>query len=291
MQSSHARTLAALLAAQNSDGGWGYGGGGSWTEPTACALLALTGEEPAADALRRGAHWLTALQRPDGGWPPRASVVESTWVTAAALLALAGQLPRESLARSVRWLLAKRGEESGLWRRVRLKLLGVRSDVDTGVDGWPWFPDTAAWVAPTAVTLLALEKAGRRDASAELRRRLDSGRQFLWSRICHDGGWNHGSTRALGYQAESYPETTGLALLALHGAESPKLPLALAAAERHLRACRSSEGISWLRLGLLAHSSPAARVSSPQEPGRGVMDCALFLLAEKAAAGTNRFLD
>ena len=121
--------------------------------------------------------------------------------------------------------------------------------------------------------------------------RLESGRRFLWSRMCGDGGWNHGSTRALGYEAGSYPETTGLALLALHGATDPQLPRAVAAAAHHLRACRSAEGMSWLRLGLLAHGALVATRPSPEVQCRGVMDNALFLLAERAASGRNLFLE
>jgi hypothetical protein len=109
--------------------------------------------------------------------------------------------------------------------------------------------------------------------------------------MCDDGGWNHGSFRALGYQAGSYPETTGLGLLALHGAKDPQLPRALAAAERHLRSCRSAESISWLRLGLLAHATPVPARPFPEVQCRGVMDNALFLLTERAAAGRNLCLE
>ena len=58
-------------------------------------------------------------------------------------------------------------------------------------------------------------------------------------------------SRALGYDGNSYPETTGAALLALAGAAN--LDKSLAAAERHWRECRSAEGAAWLKLGLLAN--------------------------------------
>jgi len=291
MESPRNRALSFLLAAQNSDGGWGYKDGGSWAEPSAYALLALTPEASAADSVGRGVRWLTGLQRPDGGWPPRPAVGQSTWVTALAVIALAGTLVPEALDGAAQWILRQSGRESGFFRRLRLRLLGVEAGVDTGHEGWSWFPGTAAWVAPTSLTILALEKARRRVPHPRMEERLESGRRFLWSRMCGDGGWNHGSAQALGYQAGSYPETTGLALLALHGGSDPQLPRAVTAAEHHLQACRSAEGISWLRLGLLAHAAPAAARPFPEAQCRGVMDHALFLLAERAVAGRNIFLE
>jgi len=278
--------MSALVRTQNSEGGWGYLDGGSWTEPTALALLALEGEPLMEGVRTRASEHLRALQRSDGGWPPRKSVDRSTWVTALAVLALGEGLSGGALAGAVRWLLRATGKELGFLPRLRLRLLGVGSEQGQG-EGWPWFPETAAWVTPTALTVLALEKVRSRVLSADVDKRLGSARLYLWSRMCRDGGWNHGSTRALGYDAGSYPETTGIALLALRGERSPRLPVALSAAQRHLRDCRSSSGRSWLRLALSAHARPAPGEAGGEPPWRGVMDLALCLLAERAAAGSN----
>ena len=285
MESLHARSLSSLLTSQNTDGGWSYRSGGSWTEPTALALLALTGESAAAGHRERGVRYLLSLQRPEGGWPPRPSVDRSTWVTSLALLALRDRLSRDSRGSAVKWLQSQSGEETRFFRRLRMTLLGLGGDRREG-EGWPWFPETAAWVSPTAITILALEQVDAKAAAA----RVSAARRFLWSRMCQDGGWNHGSTRALGYDAGSYPETTGQALLAMHGQRSTHLPPALAAAQRHLHACRSSSAMSWLRLGLLAHARPSAATPATDPPHRGTMDTALWLLAERAAGGTNAFL-
>ncbi len=288
---SRSRAVCVLLAAQNPDGGWGYRGGGSWTEPTVYALLALKPEASAAECVASGARWLFGLQRPDGGWPPRASVSRSTWVAALALLVLPREgdpAPRE---RAVKWLLGQSGRESDFFRRLRVRLFGAKSEQETRHEGWPWYPGTAAWVTPTALSILALEKATNQGRADGVSRRLESARRFLWSRVCRDGGWNHGSTRAFGYVSDSYPETTGTALLALHGAKAPGLGPALASAERHLRSCRSSEAVSWLRLGLSAHSKSLPDTPLEEPPCRGVMDSALWLLADRAMRESNPFLE
>jgi hypothetical protein len=201
-------------------------------------------------------------------------------------MAIDGGLNSGARDKAVRWLLSQSGEETRFFNQLRMRLLGLSRNQDQG-KGWPWFPETAAWVCPTALTIVALEKAG----IAAARSRIASARAFLWSRMCRDGGWNHGSTRALGYEADSYPETTGIALLALRGeaSTSPKLPLALKAAERHFAACRSSSAASWLQLALIAHGrKPAA--PDLDLPRRGVMDVALWLLADRAASGIGPLL-
>lgn len=281
MESPRARALSSLLTAQNPDGGWGYRSGPSWTEPTALAVLALRHELDSASRLERGIGYLVSRQRSDGGWPPHPSVDQSTWVTSLVLLALRGRLNQASRERAIGWLLGQTGEETRFFHRMRMTLLGAGGDRREG-EGWPWFPQTAAWVSPTALTILALEQF-RAEAVAG---RVSAARRFLWSRMCEDGGWNHGSTRALGYEAASYPETTGQVLLAMRGQNHPKLPQSLEAARQHLRTCRSSSAISWLRLGLLAHSQPAGTADLPH---RGTMDTALWLLAERAAGGADVF--
>ena len=90
--------------------------------------------------------------------------------------------------------------------------------------------------------------------------------------------------------APSYPETTGQALLALNQVHSAKLDKALTAAQDEARACQSSEGTSWLQLGLQAHrvvvAGPAKKLAS-----RHVVDSALSILALAAMHGQNIFLE
>ena len=275
-------SIELLVSTQNRDGGWPYVRGGSWTESTVYAVLALlsVGEEQAA---RRGLRWLAALQRPDGGWPARAGIEDSSWVTS--LVAL---LPPESLglqahSRAIRWLARLTGEESTLVYRSRQWLLGNPQPPEQQFPGWPWVPGTAAWVAPTAFAILALDKEFRRRQALDLQQRIDWGRRFLLVHMCHEGGWNHGSVRPLGYESRPYPETTGLALAALRGVRSSGIDMALAAARRFLSECRSADAFNWLRLGLMAHNQlPVPHQAPPELPRRSVPEVSLDLVAAAA---------
>ena len=276
--------VSGLLAAQNADGGWPYRRGTSWTEPTALALLALEGRQEAAVQYARGVEWLAARQRPDGGWAPQPGVEQSTWVTSLVALLPPARIGQARHARAIAWLLGQTGKETTFWYRLRQRLQGV--PINNPVSGWPWFPGTAAWVTPTSLAILALRKAARESQGDELQARIESGCAYLLAHRCSDGGWNHGSSRALGYESNSYPETTGIALLALEGV--PKLDGSLSTAERQLRDCRSAEGVSWLHMGLLAHGRKAAGVAPPCVV-RNIRDEALAALAERAEQGRNVF--
>src|ERR1039457_5582853 len=153
---------------------------------------------------RSGAPGRWRHEHPGGspGCPPAAGGDRSTWV--AALVSL---LPREHLApavhaRAIGWILETTGKESTLLYRVRERLLGNPRSPESEFPGWPWVPGAAAWGGPTAVAILALEKESRRKRSPSVRKRIDEGQRFLLSRMCLDGGWNHGSVRALGRSEE-----------------------------------------------------------------------------------------
>jgi hypothetical protein len=145
-------------------------------------------------------------------------------------------------------------------------------------------------VGPTSLAILALEKENSRRPQAEVRRRVEEGREFLMRRMCRDGGWNHGSVRAWGYESRPYPETTGQALAALRGVRTPEVEKALTVARRFLGECRSAEALNWLRLGLLAHEElpdgycPPAGVTSRTLPDRS-----LEMLVSAVQKGSNLF--
>jgi hypothetical protein len=282
--------IEILASKQNRDGGWPYVRGSSWTEPTVYAVLALlaAGEtEPA----KRGLRWILATGRPDGGWPPQAGVDQSTWVTALVALLPPEQLGTRAHARAIAWLLETTGRESTVTYRLREWLLGNPRDPEQEFPGWPWIPDAAAWVGPTSLAILALDKEYRRRPLAAIRERIDSGRRFLQTRMCREGGWNYGSVRALGYECLPYPETTGMALAALRGVQSSGTERSLAVARRFLGECRSADALNWLRLGLLAHGQlPAGYCHPVAVENRTLPDTSLGLLVAEAETGRDFFL-
>jgi hypothetical protein len=278
-----------LAARQNSDGGWPYTRGVSWTEPTVYAVLALldAGEkEPAT----RGLNWLRTGQRQDGAWAPQAGVDESSWVTAVVALLPPDQLGGSAHARAIDWIAGVSGEESSLVYRVREWLLGRAPLSEREAPGWPWVPGTAAWVAPTSMAILALAKQCRRQSNPELQTRLDQGRRFLLDRMCKGGGWNHGSTEPLGYPSSAYPETTGLALLALRGMRASQIDLSVPLAQRFLRESRSADATNWLRLGLQAQQALPPGAMDPNRQLRTVPEMALDWIAQAAREGRDRIL-
>lgn len=282
--------ITTIIGLQNRDGGWPYRkAGGSWTEPTVFALLAQSVEKGDPQSIERGLNWLRASQRRNGGWPPRPSVTQSTWVTS--LVAL---LPPDSIGHSrheaaIGWLMGQTGEETSFVFKLRGELIGNGAGYEPR-EGWPFFPGAAAWVSPTAMSILALEKARRAQTPGRIQERVQVAREFLLDRMCKDGGWNYGRSSVLGVEADSYPETTGQALLALNSVPSAKIAKALAAAEDQARQCQSAEGLSWLQLGLQSHGMV---LKGPERnlPCRQIMDSALCLLTRAALRGRNVFLE
>lgn len=244
----------------NPDGGWAYSRGCSWTEPTVLALLAHLAAGVRNENYYGGLKFLRSVAAPDGGFRPHPAVAESTWVTAAVTLLPEEAIGEQQYRRAIDWLKGQTGQESSLNFRFRRWLSG---STDRYPEAWAWFPGAAAWVIPTAFGILAFEKARAKHPDSALDERIRSAQDFLLSRMCVDGGWNHGSSRALGKDGDSYPETTGIALLALASLPpSRAIDKAKAAALKHLETCSGAEGQAWLSMALAAHRTKAT-VSTP----------------------------
>lgn len=279
-----------LLKSQHPDGGWGYRYNNVWTEPTCYAILALRSARSGMPAIRRAQEWLLKHQRDDGGWAPHPSVDQSGGVTSLAVLALFGNPEfREAAERGVVWLLKQTGAESSTFEKILRTLTGNRSAA-TDYSAWPWFPGSAAWVTPTSLAILALSKYVDSPQRKAIEDRIHDGRQFLLARRCPDYGWNHGGTSRKGENAFSYPETTGIALLALSGVQDPSLQRSIARAETLYSSAKSAEGLSWLHLGLKAHGR---KPMPPPDYFRDwtTNDVCLRAIAECADAGRNPFFD
>lgn len=278
-----------LLEAQNQDGGWAYQHGSSWTEPTALALLALEAQHSHnSPAFQLGRRWLQRNQRSDGGWPPHPAVHVSTWVTSIALLALSDAgLTADLHRRAVQWLTSQIRPEMNPVERLVFRIRDVVPPVQTG--GSPWFPGTAAWIAPTVLTILALSRAAHNHNHPTLASYVRNAQQYILCHRCRDGGWNHGGDRYLNENAFSYPEMTGMALLALYGVPRSELELSLKLAEAHLQSVASIEALCWLQLALTRHGRHL-------RPARTALLChttrdvSLRLLALSNAGSTNQLL-
>ncbi len=238
-----------LRRAQNSDGGWGYfPGKQSWLEPTAWAALALHGT-PESD---RAWSLLKTWQLGDGSWRPGADVQISNWGTALCVtLACVRRDYGDPFHKGVNWLLGISGNESAMWRRALASTGLFPYDRNPAYKGWPWKPNTASWVEPTAHALVALKKASAHFGGDELQQRIRLGHAQLRDVRCADGGWNYGSHAALGIDLPSYPETTALALLGLQG--ETDLDKSLATARHMMESNPSPLALAWLRIALSLH--------------------------------------
>ncbi len=280
---------SSLLQAQKADGGWSYQGSTSWTEPTALALLALASCSVLSSAYERGCQWLASQQRMDGGWPPNAQVPLSTAVTSHALLALSDLGPKASAHRGIDWMLRHIKPQLTLGERIGSWWQG-RPSAENVMGGSPWFPGTAAWIAPTVMSVLCLADARCKQGRHDLTPIIAQGKQYLLSRRCQGGGWNHGGSRVYSETAPAYPEMTGLALLAFDESELPLVSNDLALAEGMLASPQSGEAQSWLRIALTKHGRSCAAYDANRFPCRTVRETSLRLLADAAKNSGHPFV-
>ncbi len=279
--------LRLLLEKRREDGGWPYRQGASWTEPTAFALLALQSAGYSGQAVSDGQGWLCRNQNSDGGWAAAPSIGKSSSVTSAVLLAIPhSDLRSESGRSGLRWLIAQESAQPNLFSRWGRWFTGNAAALDRE-GGVPWVPETSAWVIPTCMTVLALRRALRFAPNAEYNQRLQAARQFLLKRRLPDSGWNHGGYFAAHEHVASYPETTGLALLALAELPTGVMKPSLHKAESFLAETRSAEAYSSLRLGLAAQQQRKEPVGEFPFRCWTTVDIALALLTQTMDLKTN----
>lgn len=195
-------------------------GGPSSTEATALALLSLTGAVRAGDPLRRGSiRWLQEHQRADGAWPFSRVVPEASWVTSVASLALlraTGQA--DASVRGAVWLLAQSSWRPSIGTRIRRRFYPETKVVDLNDElrGWAWTDGAFSWIEPTAHAILALRALRGHMPAEQVVGRVREAEAMIRDRVCEGGGWNYGNSRVLDEVLWPYPDTTALALIALH---------------------------------------------------------------------------
>ncbi|MGW8181137.1 MAG: hypothetical protein ACWGQW_20600 [bacterium] len=248
--------LGQLIYRQNADAGWGYRvGGQSSSEPTALACLALLAHCPnheilAIEDVILAAGWLTRLQQPDGALGISKSRPEPRWPTAYGLLTWTN-LPgfRSPADKAREWLLGQKGEKGSHTDLV---------DHNPELQGWPWLSGTHSWLEPTAVSVLALRRAGLTSHS-----RTQDGIQLILDRAIASGGWNYGNRRVFGQDLRPQPATTGLALLALAQLDDrpEEIDPAISYLSRALETVRAPMSLCWGLLGLTAWNRRPAKAA------------------------------
>jgi len=279
-QRAKLRCMEQLIARQLPNGGWSFHSGATQAgvEPTALAILAL----PSNLHRERGCAvgFLLRTQNANGSWPAFSEDdAEGSGFTglAAYSLHLSGA-KGTATDRAVGWLLQSRGRESHwLWKwKFRTTDLHVRFDPDKF--GWPWMPETASWVVPTAYSLLALKRARGTSQQKLADFRIRRGVEMLYDRICPRGGWNAGNGVVYGSPLAPHPDATAVALLALLGEPlNDFITASLDWLERRAESLLAPWSLAWTLLALHAFHRPTRpwidRLCTVAKPAE-IRDCA-----------------
>jgi hypothetical protein len=273
--------LDFLRETQNPDGGWPYfPGKHSWMEPTAYAMLALHGITGAEAPLHRAWNLVRSWQLPDGSTRPGAAIDGGTWVTALAVtLASVRGVYDSNVTRAVDWLIKVAGAEHNIATRIASRLHMLKTKLDVSHEGWPWRDGNSSWIEPTVHALVALKKVAKNYHNPELAHRVREGEDLLFSRRCSDGGWNVGNPNVLNFDLPSYPETTGLALVGLHGRSAQELAAPLDVARRFRADTKSSLAKAWLAIALRCHGENPEPPPDAPRASEDIMLAALQTLA------------
>lgn len=236
--------LEDLLRSRGAQSAWPYRRGlAASTEATSLAALACWAGGLNGRELLSAADWLRHVQGMDGSLAVTERFEGPGWATPLAVLVwtLTGK-HEGARRRAISWLLRQKGT-----------VIAARADRaighDPSITGWPWVSDTHSWLEPTAMTVIALRRAGLGDHS-----RVREGLRLIRDRAIATGGWNYGNSSAFGRDLRPQPGPTGLALLALAGTcgSDAAVDQALAYLEDALPRTRAGRSLGWGLLGLRA---------------------------------------
>jgi hypothetical protein len=246
--SETAAFVERLLSFSLPDGGLPYyRGNASAAEPTLLAALALSASGAPAERAGPLLAWAQKLQSPDGsvGVDP-GHRDQGVWLTAQAAIVFHHFGLAENAKRALDFILSLRSVTGPKDPKLRQ---------DDTLTGWPWVPGTFGWVEPTAWSLIALSLSGLGGDP-----RAEEGARFLLDRQIPSGGWNYGNPALDGKELLPFWDTTGLALVALHGHGDPmRVGASLELMEKGQGKIESLSGLSWAVLCLDSYGRDAGR--------------------------------
>jgi hypothetical protein len=196
-----------LTTRVHSDGGFSNQRGDPYrADATAWAIIALSSINADRNCIQPAIARLLADQREDGSIGISRDHPEAIWPTPLAILACNGSsVNGESQRKAIQFLLSTTGKH---WDKQQEQI----AQHDTALKGWPWIMATHSWVEPTALSVIALSKAGY-----QIHPRVQEAVHMLMDRQLPHGGWNYGNTSVFGQELLPAPESTGAALHALTG--------------------------------------------------------------------------
>lgn len=249
--------LTEVLHSRRMDsGGWAYRGSAQESIETTClAALAFTSD---TDSRCAANAFLLRSQLANGSWPAFPGDSEGSWTTALAVctLNMTGEFEAQR-DKAARWLVADRGREAHWLWRWKFKTLDRAVRFDPDKYGWPWSPDTASWVIPTAFSIVALKQYAACNRSEASEKRISLGVEMLLDRACLGGGWNAGNSLVFGIPLRPHAETTAISLLALQDEpHSRTVRDALEWLKTRSANIRSADSLAWCILSLFLYQQP-----------------------------------
>ncbi len=208
-----------IISTQDESGGWGYSAGRRpVVEPTAAVLLAIRDEPLAVNSFSRGVSWLLSCQHKDGGWGINEDDPESGWQTAWALLALRYSTQNvDSISQAADWLTTVGTFEIS---REQFKQPEIPKNDSIEAFVWPWMPEQAGFVEPTAMAVLALQGINK-SWLADIR--INAASSYFQKNRTPDGGWSTGNEGPLDTLVRPRAYPTALVLVALTQIDQPAI--------------------------------------------------------------------
>ncbi len=208
-------------------------------DATSWAVIALSNLDINDSSIDSAGEKLKSTQMPDGSVPLKISYPQAWWPTSLAVIAWHDKKQfRNNQAKAISFML----NFSGLHWEQKAPLTGH----DPMIKGWPWIENTHSWVEPTSLAMIALEIAKRSKHS-----RFKEAKRMLLNRQLASGGWNYGNTIVFGQQLRPMPESTGMALSALHKKIDTKtIAKSLEYLQNEIKHLKTPFSLGWGLLGL-----------------------------------------